>query len=87
MDRIGETVKGRLSKAKLTPLDDEIRKIILREFARNGKTLTSEEIAGRLRLSVETVNQVIENLLKADILSRRGGEIASAYPFSAQDAP
>lgn len=83
MDRIGETVKGRISEAKLTPLDDEIRKIILREFGRNGRPPTAGEFAGRLRLSIETVNQVIEKLQKADILSSRGDEITSAYPFSA----
>lgn len=83
MDRIRETVKGRLAEAKLTSLDDEIRKSVLREFARNGKSLTSGEIAGRLRISVETVDQAIEKLQKADILSSRGNKITSAYPFSA----
>lgn len=85
MDRIRETVKGRLAEAKLTSLDDEIRKSVLREFARNGKSLTSSEIAGRLGISVETVNQAIEKLQKADILYRRGNEITSAYPFSADE--
>ncbi len=37
MDRIGETVKGRIAEAELSPLEDEIRKNILREFARNGR--------------------------------------------------
>jgi len=80
---IEETVKGRIFKAKLSPLEDEIRKYILREFARNGRPPFPEEIMKGLRLSsVDAVNQTIEKPEKADILSRRGDKIASAYPFS-----
>ncbi len=81
---IEETVKDRISRAKLSPLEDEIRKYILKEFARNGKPPFPEEIMKRLRLSsLDAVNQSIEKLGKADILSRKGDKIASAYPFSA----
>lgn len=84
MDRIEETVKGQIFKAKLSPLEDEIRKYILREFARNGRPPFPKEIMEGLRLSsAGAVNQTIEKLEKADILSRRENKIASAYPFSA----
>ena len=84
MDRIGETVKGRIAEAKLSPLEDEIRKYILREFARNGRPPAPGEIVEGLKLSsVDTVNKTIRKLLHADILSKRGGRIISAYPFSA----
>ncbi len=84
MDQIGETVKRRITEASLTPVEEEIRKYILREFARNGRAPTSEEIVKGLRLpSVGMVNETIEKLQKADILSRRANQIISAYPFSA----
>ncbi len=84
MDRIGETVKRHITEAKLSPLEDQIWKYILREFARNGKAPTSGEIVEGLRLSsVDIVNQSIEKLQKADILSSGEGKIISAYPFSA----
>ena len=37
MDQIGETVRGRLSEARLSQSEDETRKYILKEFARTGK--------------------------------------------------
>jgi hypothetical protein len=86
IERIGETVKGRMAEAKLTSREDEIRKYILSEFARNGRAPTSGEIVDGLRLSsVSIVNQTIEKLHKADILSMKGDNIISAYPFSAID--
>ncbi|MFQ5924886.1 MAG: organomercurial lyase [Dehalococcoidia bacterium] len=86
MDRIGETVKGRIAEAKLSPVEDEIRKYILREFASNGRPPTSGEIMKGLGLSsVNIVYQTMGKLEKADILSRKGGEIVSAYPFSAAE--
>lgn len=51
MDRIGESVKGRIAKARLTPMEEEIRKYILKEFARNGRPPSSGEIMEGLRLS------------------------------------
>ena len=88
MDRIGLTLKGRITKARLTSLEDEIRKYILREFARTGKPPSSEEIARELKLpSVSMVNQAVEKLSRFDIISTKGGEIISAYPFSAVPTP
>jgi len=84
MDRIGETVKGRIAEAELSPRENEIRKYILREFARNGSPPALREIMDGLGIpSEEIVNQTLEKLQKADILSRKGNEIISAYPFSA----
>ena len=88
MDIIGKTMKGRIAEAKLTPLEDEMRKYILREFARNGRPPTSGELMEGLQLSsVDVVNQTIEKLQGADILSRKGDKISSAYPFSAAPTP
>ena len=84
MDRIEETVKERTVDAKLSPLEDQIRKYILRVFARNGRPPTPLEIMEELRLSsIDIVNQTVEKLQRADILLQRGNEIISAYPFSA----
>lgn len=44
MDIIGETVKGRMEEAELSPLEDEIRKYILKGFARNGISPSPKEI-------------------------------------------
>lgn len=84
MDRIGETVKGHIEKAKLSPLEDEIRKYMLREFAVNGRVPSPEKIIEELRLStVDVVHQTIEKLQKYDIITRKRDKIISAYPFSA----
>lgn len=86
MDRIGETVKGRLAEAKLDPLEDKIRKYILREFAKNGSPPTTGEIIKGLGLSsLHVVNQAIEKLQKADILLTKGDKIICAYPFSTSE--
>ncbi len=85
MDRIGATVRGRLAEAHLTQSENEIRKYILKEFARTGKAPVDRAIAAAMKLpSVEPVRRCIERLHKADILTMEGGEIISAYPFSAK---
>lgn len=85
MEKIGESVRGRVSFAKLDPVENEIRKFILREFARTGKAPVSGEIVEGMGLaSIDPVDRTIEKLASADILTRKGGEIVSAYPFSAR---
>lgn len=85
IDRIGETVRGRLAEARLSRSEDETRKYILKEFARTGRSPSSKAIAEAMKLpSLEAANQIIEKLHKADILTKEGGEIVSAYPFSAK---
>lgn len=85
MERIGESVRGRVSLAKLDSVENEIRKFILREFARTGKAPGSEEIVEGMELCAsDTVDRTIEKLASADILTRKEGEIVSAYPFSAR---
>lgn len=84
MDAIVETVKGLKAESRYTPLEYEIRKYILNEFARKGSPPTAEEIRERLGLhSTNEVNQAIEKLEMLDTLSRKGERIISAYPFSA----
>jgi hypothetical protein len=87
MNYIGETVKGRIAEAQLTPLENEIRKYILREFARTGSPPSSEEITEGLNLASGFTNQTIKKLQKADILLYRAGKIISAYPFSSLPTP
>lgn len=83
MDRIGETVKERIGEAELSPLEDEIRKNILKEFARNGRPPSPNEIMKELGLSsVDLVHQTIEKLQKFDIIRKKKDKIISAYPFS-----
>jgi mercuric reductase len=83
IEQIEETTRGRVARAKLSPTDHRIRKRILRDFARSGRASTSAEIAGDLKLPEATVTKTIEVLQKLDLLSRKGDEIISAYPFSA----
>ncbi len=85
MDQIGATVRGRLAEANLTQSENEARKFILKEFARTGKPPAEKAIVEAMKLpSVEAVHKFIERLHKADILTMEGGEIISAYPFSAR---
>ncbi len=85
MDRIGDTVKGRIAEARLSPQEDAVRKYILRDFAKTGKPPSDQAIAEAMKLpSLESANQIIEKLNQADILTKEGGEIISAYPFSAK---
>ncbi len=85
MDQIGATVRGRLAEANLSQSENETRKFILKEFARIGKPPAETTIAEAMNLpSIESVRRFIERLNKADILTVEGGEIVSAYPFSAK---
>jgi hypothetical protein len=85
IDQIGETVKGRLTEARLSRSENETRKYILREFAKTGKPPSEKAIVGAVDLpTLESVQSLIEKLHKADILTKEGGEIISAYPFSAK---
>lgn len=84
MNQIGETVRGHIERAKLNPVENEIRKCVLRGFARNGIAPTPEDITMELKLSsVDKVNQTIVKLERADILTRKEDKIIFAYPFSA----
>lgn len=84
MDRIGKTVKGHVAEAKLSPIENDVRKYILREFARNSRPPSPKEIMDALKLSsLDIVHQAIEKLQKFDIIIRKRDEIISAYPFSA----
>ena len=85
IDQIGETVRGRLAEAKLSPSEDDTRKYILKEFAKSGKPPSEEAIAVAMKLlSVEAAHRLIEKLHEADILTKEDDEIISAYPFSAR---
>ncbi len=85
IDQIGETVRGWLAEAKLSPSEDDARKYILKEFAKTGKPPSKEAIAEAMNLqSVEAAHRLVEKLHKADILTMEDAEIISAYPFSAR---
>jgi len=85
MDQIGATVRRRLAEANLSQSENETRKYILKEFARTGKPPAEKAIVEAVKLSsIESVHRCIERLNKADILTVEGGEIISAYPFSAK---
>ncbi len=85
MDQIGETVRGRLVDARLSPSEDDARKFILKEFAKTGESPSENAIAEAMNLlSVESAHELVERLHNADILTKEGAEIISAYPFSAR---
>ncbi len=84
MDGIQGSVKERLADAAAFPLENDVRKYVLKEFAASGRPPTLQEIKEGLALpSVEVVSQAIGKLEAADVLSAQGGVIVSAYPFSA----
>jgi len=85
IDQIGETVRGRLAEARLSPAEEDARKYILKEFARTGKAPSDKAIAEAMKLpTTESASLLVEKLHKADILTKEDGEIVSAYPFSAK---
>lgn len=85
MDQIGETVRGRLTDARLSQSEDETRKYILKEFAKTGKPPSDKAIVAAMKLpSLESARQIVEKLHRADVLTKEGNEIISAYPFSAK---
>jgi hypothetical protein len=84
MDTIGKSVKDRCKNANLTPMEDEIRKCILRVFGKTGNPPTVKEIMEIVTApSEDVVDQAIRKLRRADILTTQAGVITSAYPFSA----
>ena len=83
MERIGESVKGRALAAGLDPSEDELRKFILRRFAVTGMAPSLREIGDMTGFPTEFVDRTLDKLERADILTRKDGEIVSAYPFSA----
>lgn len=84
MDMIGESVRERIQKANLSPMDDEIRKCVLRTFARTGSPPTVQEIMDIVPVrSKGKVTRTIRKLRDADILMTQADAITSMYPFSA----
>ena len=81
-----DTVKGRISRAGLTPQENEIRKFILKNFAKHGSPPTERQIMDGLRIkSLADVERTTEKLYHADILAKQDGRIVSSYPFSAAE--
>jgi len=65
-------------------LMDRIGKTVKGRINEAKLTFEEDEIRKKLKISsVNIVNQTIEKLQKADILSIKGSKIISAYPFSA----
>ena len=80
------TVKGRIARANLTPQENEIRKFILKSFAKDGKPPSDRQIMDGLKItSAADVERTIEKLYHADILAKKDGVIISSYPFSAAE--
>jgi mercuric reductase len=85
LGQIGETVRRRIAEAKLIPSEDDARKYILKEFAANGKPPTMSALMKKMKLpSIEAARRITKRLHQADILTKEGGKIISAYPFSAR---
>ncbi len=88
IDRIIELVEISEASIRLNPLEDQIRKFILRFFATKGKGPSFEEISKDLNLtSLEKIRKTIRNLHRADALTKQGDLIISAYPFSSIETP
>lgn len=83
MTRIGESIRGRALAEGLDPSENELRKFILRRFAVTGISPSLREIGDTTGFTTEFVDRTVEKLERADILTRKDGEIVSAYPFSA----
>jgi hypothetical protein len=86
METIGKSVGERCKNANLSPMEDEIRKSILRIFANTGNPPTVNEIMKRIPASSENdVNQAIRKLQEMDLLTLQASVITSAYPCSAAE--
>lgn len=86
LESIGGIVRSRIAKAGLNPLEEEIRKFILRTFAATGRPPAPAKIQNGLKLtSLDTVRQAVKRLEGADLLVTQDGEIVSSYPFSAKE--
>jgi hypothetical protein len=85
LDQIGKTVRRRIAEANLNPLENDTRKYILREFAAHGKPPAMSALIKKMKLpSIAAARRIIRRLHEADILTKEGEEIISAYPFSAR---
>jgi Alkylmercury lyase len=85
MDHIGETVRGRIAEAHLNRVENDTRKYILREFAAHGRPPALSDLKKNMELpSIGAARRIVKRLYEADILTKEGDEIISAYPFSAK---
>jgi alkylmercury lyase len=74
----------RLARAELSPQENDIRKAILKAFARNGKAPSVREVAQALSLPIEHVLTGFQKLAEYDLIvwKQGGAHLRSAYPFS-----
>jgi hypothetical protein len=81
---IGDAVMRRLARARLSPQQDEVRKYILKTFAKDGKAPDVGEMAEALGLFPREVRRVCGKLAEHDLIVWEAGRdhILSAYPFS-----
>ena len=85
MDHIAESVRRRVAAANLTPLENGSRKFILEQFAARSKPPTMTALMKKMKLSsIREARRIIERLATADLLTKEGAKIISAYPFSAK---
>ncbi len=69
---------------KLTQREDEVRRLILREFPNLGRAPTTAEIANALSLSKGEVEGILKKLHESDIVYMKDGVVLAAYPFSSR---
>ena len=84
--------EARTTRARLVSLPDEhsvIHYFVVREIARVGKPLSPEYIAQRLRLSLERVNSILEDLERrlTFLFRDQEGSVVWAYPVTADVTP
>lgn len=74
----------KLSKAGLSPQEEEVRKAILKAFADGGKAPSVPELAHALGLPLEPVLAACRTLAASDLIvwQEDKAHIVSAYPFS-----
>jgi len=78
------SIVERLSRAKLSPQEDTVRKSILKAFADEAKAPSVQELAHDLGLPFMSVLEVCRTLAAADLIVWQDDttRIMSAYPFS-----
>src|SRR5712691_5066729 len=78
------SIVERLSRAKLSPQEDTVRKSILKAFADEAKAPSVQELAHDLGLPFMSVLEVCRTLAAADLIVWQNNttRIMSAYPFS-----
>lgn len=79
---LDKTINGRIKKANLSDAENEVRRLILKNYILKGKSPVIQDLSAQLKISDSEISLILESLKKADIINLKNNEVISAYPFS-----